>query len=157
MLGFDERVKNLTETIGDPEENERIRQYINANYWKFAKTYAEFCPHEYTLRQYWRDKASYNALVHHIWKYGVDGYYGTKTVPNRYWFDHEGGYYYFIYQEDTDEEGNPTDQAYLINRAKIEDFPFWIEDKGEGKIVRCNYGFGRKVQMQRATTPPPIE
>ena len=42
--------------------------------------------------------------------------------------DSKSGYYYFVFPEDTDEEGNATDKVILVNRAKICDFDFWKED-----------------------------
>lgn len=112
--------------------NEQIREFINRHEWRFAKTYAAFCPHEYTLREWWNDRRQYNALVHHIWQNGVEAIYGT-TEPKRYWFDFMEGRYYFIYPEDTDQFGNATGKAYLINRALIADFIFFEDMIG----MRC--------------------
>lgn len=148
MLSAEDRLANLTGTIGNPEEVKYIRELIACHEWRFAKTYAAFCPHEYTLRNTWGNKVDYNALVLHIWKYGVDGYYGNKSEPNRYWFDHEGGYYYFIYPEDVDSEGRVTKEAYLVNRAKVTDFLFWTEDDLIGTKVRCKYKFTHKKEEQ---------
>ena len=75
------------------------------------------------------------ALVAFIWRNGLDAWYGKKTHSNRYWFDHEEGYYYFVFPEDTDEEGKATPGSVLINRARICDFDFW-KDEVNG-IVRC--------------------
>lgn len=128
-----DRRRNLSETLGTPEELEYIRRAVKSNIWHFAKRYAAFCPHEYTLRNQWRDRKAYNDLVHFIWKYGLEAQYGN-TEAKIYWFDHETGYYYFIYHEDHDEQGTATEKAYLINRAKIEDYDFWIDTV---ETVRC--------------------
>ena len=144
MLSFDERLKNLTETIGDPEENKYILELINSHPWQLAKTYVDFCPHEYTLKFKWKNWNEFYELMWHIWKYGVDGYFGRMPNPSRYWFDHEGGYYYFLLYGDITEEGVLNEGTILINRAKIEDFPFWVEEDITGKRVRCKYGFGKK-------------
>ena len=131
----DDRRKGLYETLGKAEEVDVIRMIVNRHYWRFAKTYAAFCPHEYTLREGWKQDSEFRMLVKHIWKYGLEAYYGKKTKPNRYWFDHETGYYYFIFPGDTDEEGNATEEIILVNRAKISEFDFWL-DEGKG-IIRC--------------------
>ena len=128
-----DRMKNLSETVGAPEEVEYIRRIIADHEWRFAKSYAAFCPHEYTQRAGWSNRQDYANLVRFIWKYGVTAQYG-KTEPKIYWFDHENGMYYFIYFEDTDENGNATEKAFLINRARIEDYEFWVEPDGK---VRC--------------------
>ena len=131
----EEKILNLTETVGNTQEVEMIRKIIREHRWIFAKTYAAFCPHEYTLRKEWADDAEFRTLVKHIWTLGVEAYFGKKTQANRYWFDHENGYYYFIFPEDTDETGNTTEAVCLVNRAKIGDFVFW-KDERRG-IIRC--------------------
>ncbi len=128
-----DRRKVLYETVGDSSEIEYIRRIVNEHEWKFAKTYAAFCPHEYTLRDKWNNRTDYNNLVNFIWRHGVLAQYG-KTEPKIYWFDHESGKYYFIFFEDFDENGHATDKATLINRANISDFEFWID---EDDMVRC--------------------
>lgn len=130
-----ERIRTLTETIGEKDEVARIRQLIGEHRWIFAKTYASFCPHEYTLRKDWAEDAEYRSLGNFIWSNGAEAYYGRKTVPNRYWFDHESGWYYFVFPDDTDEEGTINNQSILINRARICDFDFW-KDESRG-IIRC--------------------
>lgn len=134
-----DRLRNLHETVGEKAEVEYIRKIVGENAWTFAKSYAAFCPHEYTMRKAWKNREDYKTLVRHIWKYGLDAYYGRATEPKRYWFDHETGLYYFIYPEDTDEEGNVTEEAFLLNRAKISDFVFWEDADLLGSRIRCRY------------------
>ena len=134
----EEKVRNLTETIGKEPELSYVRKIVAEHRWIFAKTYAAFCPHEYTLRKDWENDDEYRKLITFVWRYGVEAYFGKKSEPNRYWFDHKNGYYYFIFPEDTDDEGNATEEAYLVNRAKITDFDFWKDEKGG--VIRC----GRK-------------
>lgn len=131
----EEGIRNLTETIGEEPELSYIRRIIAEHRWIFAKTYAAFCPHEYTLRKEWGNDEDFRALVNFIWRNGLDARYGKKDQANRYWFDHKGGYYYFIFPGDTDGEGNAADGVILINRAKISDFDF-RKDEACG-IVRC--------------------
>ncbi len=130
-----DRLHGLKSTVGPTKEIEAIRKVIIDHRWIFAKTYAAFCPHEYTLRKEWEYDADYRMLVRFIWMYGLEAFYGRKTKPNKYWFDHENGWYYFVFPEDTDNDGNATEEACLINRAKITDFDFW-KDEACG-IVRC--------------------
>lgn len=135
-LTFDERLKNLTETVGPEVEVNRFREMIKSHVWKFATTYADFCPHEYTVRANGWSHDDMQFFAHHIWLYGMDACYG-KQEPKRYWFNHDDGYYYFIFQEDTDAEGNMTPACTLINRAKMVNFEFWVEEDLLGRIVRC--------------------
>ena len=135
MMRQTEKIRNLTETVGEGQELERVRRIIAEHRWIFAKTYAAFCPHEYTLRKEWENDEEFCYLVNYVWRYGLESYFGKKTVANRYWFDHENGYYYFVFPEDTDEEGNATDNVILVNRAKICDFDFWKDE--ERGIIRC--------------------
>ncbi len=128
-------LRGLWATVGGKEEIEAVRRTVAEHRWIFAKTYAAFCPHEYTLRKDWENDEEYRQFVHFVWKYGFEAYFGKKTEPNIYWFDHENGYYYFVFPEDTDAEGNATEAACLVNRAKITDFDFWKD--GEMGIVRC--------------------
>lgn len=128
-----DRMKNLSETLGEPEELEYIRRIVNDHEWCFAKTYAAFCPHEYTLRYTWKNKADYNNLVNFIWRHGLVAQYG-RTEPKTYWFDHETGWYYFIFDEDVDKDGKASDKATLINRARIADYDFWVDSV---QVVRC--------------------
>jgi len=128
-------IHNLTETVGNVQELDYIRKLIRKHRWVFAKTYAAFCPHEYTLRKEWKDDTEYVDLVAFVWRNGLDAWYGKKTHANRYWFDHEEGYYYFVFPEDTDEEGKVAPGSVLINRARICDFDFWKDEVNE--IVRC--------------------
>ena len=131
----------LKETLGSAEEVSAVRGVIAGHRWIFARTYAAFCPHEYTLRREWAEDAEFRLLVKHIRKYGAEAFYGKKKYANRYWFDHENGYYYFITPEDTDGEGNVAESCVLVNRAKIADFDFWKdEEKG---IIRCAWN-GKK-------------
>ena len=131
----EERLRNLTETVGDGAEVAHIRKLIREHRWIFAKTYAAFCPHEYTLRKTWNKDADFEALIRFIRQNGLDAWYGRMNHANRYWFDHEGGYYYFIFPDDTDEEGNPSKNTVLVNRAKVTDFDFRM-DEAKG-IIRC--------------------
>ena len=131
----EEYLKGLRETVGGADEVEAVRRAVAGHKWIFAKTYAAFCPHEYTLRKDWENDDEYRFLVNFIWRYGLEAYYGKKTVPNRYWFDHENGYYYFVFPDDTDEKGNATDKMILINRGRICEFDFW-KDQNRG-IIRC--------------------
>ena len=62
----EERIRNLTETVGEEQEIAEIRRIIGEHPWIFAKTYAKFCPHEYTLRDIWQNQEDYASLVHFI-------------------------------------------------------------------------------------------
>ena len=148
-LSFEERLMNLTKTVGPASEVEETRKAINSVPWIFAKTYAAFCPHEYTLRRDWKKDRAFRKFVSFIWKYGMDAQYG-KTSVKRYWFDYEGGYYYFLDHQDCDQYGKTAEKLTLINRGKIEYFDFWVEEDLLGQWVRCKVrpGAPRKAQIE---------
>ncbi len=56
-------------------ENERafLRAFIGSRRWQFAKTFAKFAPHWYTIRN-WKpdDVGEFDAVVRIIAKYGED-------------------------------------------------------------------------------------
>ena len=149
MLSFDERLKNLTETIGPEEEVKRMQELIRKHEWKFATTYAAFCPHEYTLKERGWNWEDWSFFIRFIWEYGMYAAYG-KQSQKPYWFDHDNGYYYFLMDGDIDENGNVSQWTTLINRSKIEYFDFWLEEDLIGKMVRCKVrkGAPRLAQIE---------
>ncbi len=156
MFGMthDERLRGLDVTLGTDEEIAAVRQAVKKLYWKFAKTYSDFCPHEYTVRAWRGDRAGFERIVEHVAKYGVDAMYG-KTGPNRYWFDHEEGYYYFIFDHHVDENGRITDKCTMFNRSRIEWTDWWIEETLLGRTLHCKTrrGAPRAAKIEHGLDP----
>jgi hypothetical protein len=93
-------------------ENE-FREFISRFRWRFATTYAEFCPHEYIVKtkirtQHWKD---FERMVQGIRDYGFDAQYFSKK--GKYFIVDE--YYYWTM-------GAPVSETTVLNRAKLADF-----------------------------------
>lgn len=91
--------------MGFTEED--AREYIKANYWKFAKTMAKI-PHEYTLRERSTNEAAFEGFVTFIRENGYDEKFFSKTFT----YYNVDGYKYWTM-------GSPLEQTILINRAKL--------------------------------------
>lgn len=107
------------------EEAAKFRKFVDTHRWIFAKTYAAFCPHEYTLQREanWKD---FSEFFEFIWKNGFDAYYGS--IKQRYFIDNETGWYYFVSENDVDEDGKAQRSANLINRSNLREFEFIVEE-----------------------------
>ena len=99
---------------------QRFRKFVRTHRWIFAKTYAAFCPHEYTLQREaeWPEFAEFFEF---IWANGFDAHYG-KSLVQRYFIDFEDGWYYFVSHNDVDENGKAQRSATLINRASLKEW-----------------------------------
>lgn len=88
-------------------------KFVNDNAWRYAKTYAKKCPHEYVVR----DKLPnhYRALFPDIVKFirakGFEAYYFKKKGI---YFIH-GNYYYWTM-------GAPPEETTILNRAWVSDY-----------------------------------
>ena len=118
-----------------PEDDVRkFRQFVDSHRWIFAKTYAAFCPHEYTLQREsnWEDFAEFFEF---IWNNGFDAFYGKKLMQ-RYFIDYERGWYYFVSYNDVDENGKAQKTATLINRASLKQWELVEEESLFGTTYR---------------------
>lgn len=109
-----------------PEEDaKRFRDFVNSHRWVFAKTYAAFCPHEYTLRHEatWND---FTWFAKFVWANGFDATFGKSK--SRYFIDQGSGWYYFVFPVDFDEDGNVQRTMTLINRGSLNEFEFVPEE-----------------------------
>jgi hypothetical protein len=91
------------------EENLRFcRDYIDSVNWKFAKTYAEKAPHEYTVKQWVSSKYDdFEHFIELIREYGFQRKYYRQTwtyllIDGLEYFTHPG----------------PVKETPVINRAK---------------------------------------
>lgn len=107
------------------QDAKRFRRFVSANYWQFAKTYAAFCPHEYTLKK-WDKTGDFMWFCQFVWDHGFNGRYGKN--PAHYFIDEETGYYYFVPPADTDGNGKVKPEMTLINRSTLKEFEFIPEE-----------------------------
>ena len=135
-MNTEQMLKNLTETVGNPEEVANIHRIISEHKWQFAKT-MPYVPHEYSVRKFWANKEDYDVLLNFVWDNGMEAFFGQKAQLKRYWFDHENGYYYFVCPEDFTEDRKAAPICVLINRGRIDQYKFWIDDSAPEPIIRC--------------------
>ena len=100
---------------------ERFRRFVKSNYWQFAKTYAAFCPHEYTLRK-WDKTGDFEWFLKFVWDNGFEAWYGKNMC--HYFIDEQTGYYYFVSQFDILEDGSVNPKTGLVNRSHVKEFEF---------------------------------
>ena len=94
--------------------------FINAQKWVFAKTYAAFAPHEYIMRTYCKDKEAFDRAGEFILKNGMRMFY-YKSERKYLYCD---GYFYWILRD----ENNYADA--VINRCKPEDYDIVFMQRG---------------------------
>lgn len=114
-------MKRFDGTEINEADAKRFRELVDTHRWIFAKTYAAFCPHEYTLRRQWDSDEDYRWFAEFIYRNGFDARYGN-TAPKRYFVDDCGGWYYFLFPEDIDEFGKSARCNTLINRGSLSEF-----------------------------------
>ena len=69
-----------------------LKEFIEKQYWIFAKTYAETWPHEYIVQEK-VDNEQYLELANHIDNFGYEEYfYQTKQI----YFDYNGFTYWHM-------------------------------------------------------------
>ncbi len=90
---------------------ERVAESLEGNRYRFAKT-MQWCPHWYTLREFWRGPLPFEAVVQFIRDHGYQEQFHSKTFT-RY---NVGDYKYWTM-------GAPLAETILINRAFIVERP----------------------------------
>lgn len=103
------------------KDAKRFRQFVDSHYWQFAKTYAAFCPHEYTMRK-WDKSGDFQWFFETVYQNGFDASYGKNKA--RYFVDYETGYYYFVPHGEVHDGGIMNDGVTLINRSHVNEFEF---------------------------------
>jgi len=114
-------MKRLDGTEIRVEDAKRFRKFVNGHMWTFAKTYAAFCPHEYTLRRY-ADPEEFAWFARFIHDNGFRARYGKSE--STYFIDDETGWYYFVSDADFNEDMSLSTVIGLINRANLGQFEF---------------------------------
>jgi hypothetical protein len=105
----------------------KLNRFIETQRWVFAKTYADFCPHEYVTLESVENKKSFYDFVLYIREHGFEAVYGTR---NGLYFV-VGEYYYWTM-------GAPISETTIINRAKLSDWDFVKYDDGKVVILLKN-------------------
>ena len=96
----------------------RFKALVDSHRWIFAKTYAAFCPHEYTLRKEWLN-SDFSWFAKFIRDNSFLAKFGKSSEDKMYFIDQEGGWYYFVIYADFDENGEVKQNVFGINRASL--------------------------------------
>lgn len=121
-------------TLIPEADAKRFRELVDNHKWIFAKTYAAFCPHEYTLKRDRWSAESFKWFVKFVWDNGFWARYGKSEA--KYFIDNETGYYYFVSPADMTESGEATDIVNLVNRSHLKEFEFVEETSLFGTEVK---------------------
>ncbi len=103
----------------NPELLARIEQFIAAQPWRFAETFANTAPHEYIVKDKIEDKDLFLEFVKFIRGNGFEAYFWSKK--RRYWTC--GDHYYWTMDD-------PDETTTIINRAKLTDYSFTKDESG---------------------------
>lgn len=95
------------------EEYKRIRSFVSKHPWTFAKTYAEFAPHEYYVKDKLDEegKEEFVWFVEYIRDNGFDCKFGKQTHT---YFELDGHYYWTM--------GEPIEETIILNRCNVCDY-----------------------------------
>ena len=104
--------KEMLETLLK-DDNNRIREFVSRYPWTFAKTYADFAPHEYYVKEKLDDQGqeAFVWFVEFIRDYGFECKFAGKEHT---YYELEGYYYWTM--------GDPIDETIILNRCKVEDY-----------------------------------
>ncbi len=107
------------------EEKNRIRDFISRYPWIFAKTYAEFAPHEYYVKDNLDEagKVEFVWFVEYIRENGLNFKFG-KHMHTYYELD---GHYYWTM-------GDPIEETIILNRCNVSDYEIV---NGQMRFVRA--------------------
>ncbi len=94
-----------------------VADFLERQQWKFAETYAAFCPHEYIVYHHLdgHDREIYFDVVRFIRDNGCNCIYGRHPM-NQYYV--VGDWYYWTMS-------GPIEEQDVLNRAKISDYIFY--------------------------------
>ena len=132
--GFAKMLKRNDGTIIPEADEKKFREFVNNHRWTFAKTYAAFCPHEYTVRKYCKT-GEFEWFIKFIWQNGFFARYGKNSC--KYFVDNEAGWYYFVSPVDVDDDGNVRDEMGWINRGSLNQWEIAREENLFGEEYIC--------------------
>ena len=136
--GDNAQMKRFDGTEIAEQDAARFKVLVDSHRWIFAKTYAAFCPHEYTLTREWKNRADFDWFAKFIRDNGFDAYFG-KSGAKRYFIDEDGGWYYFVVPEDFDDNGEVVRGIFGINRGSL----------GQWELVEESDMFGTQYRWKR--------
>lgn len=128
-------MRRLDGELVSEQDASKFRMLVDQHRWIFAKTYAAFCPHQYTLkREGWRS-GDFKWFVKFIWDNGFWATYGKNRC--KYFIDSETGFYYFVTQDDMlEDKSAANDVVFLVNRSHLNEFEFVDESTLFGDDIR---------------------
>ncbi len=96
-------------------DSHEFDQFVNAYSWRYAKTYAKKCPHEYYVRQKLPEagRQQFAEAVQFIRDNGFEAYYFKRKGI---YFIHGDHYYWEM------EPHLPPDEVTILNRAALADY-----------------------------------
>lgn len=115
------------------EERARASLFIKYHRWIFAKTYAAFCPYEYSLREENQDQ-DFKDFAELVWKYGFDARC-RKDAGRCLIVDDGGGWCYFVFPGDVDDEQHVKSTMTRINRTNLSQWKFVREIDAFGSEI----------------------
>ena len=104
--------KEMKEVLFE-EYYKRIRLFVSRYPWTFAKTYADFAPHEY----YVKDKLDDAGQEEFVWfvEFIRDYGFNCKFAGKEHTYFELDGYYYWTM-------GDPVEKTTILNRCKTKDY-----------------------------------
>ncbi len=102
---------------------EVFEKFVNDNNWTFAKTYADWAPHEYVVKEKLEEKYQtlFPDLVTFIRELGFPAFFGNQEHIYLYY---DGRYYWTM--------GDPPEDTIIINRCNYDDYRMTYRgDKGD--------------------------
>ena len=92
---------------------EDFKLFVTDNAWIFAKTYADWAPHEYVVKEKLEEKyqSLFPELVAFIREHGFPAFFGNQEHDYLYY---DGHYYWTM--------GDPPEDTIIINRCKYDDY-----------------------------------
>jgi hypothetical protein len=112
--------------MGSDECLEWFRSFVAGSQWRFAKTYVESYPHEYTLQR-WRDADDFSNAIDCIERWGVVEPF--LKSQRKYFYVDERKYWHM----GNPASPNPDEHPGLINRT-------WIDVAGYREDAR-SFGY----------------
>ena len=104
--------------MSEKELPPRLKDFVEATPWVFAKTYAKTWPHEYIVRDR-VDEDLFLELVRHIREHGYQGSFYRKPIT---YFDHDGRVYWTM--------GEAVEKTVVVNRCLKEQSYEYRRDHG---------------------------
>lgn len=97
----------------EQENRNRIRNFVSKYPWTFAKTYADFAPHEYYVRDKLDEagKKEFVWFVEYIRDYGFNCKFGKQI---HIYYELDGHYYWTM--------GDPIEETIILNRCNVGDY-----------------------------------